>query len=95
MLLSLCAGAIIRREEVAMSEILTPRKGEHGWIVSMTPEMAREAGVAEGSHLVLYLREGQVSTEILPPATEEAKRATRESADKFKEAFAELKRLGD
>jgi hypothetical protein len=75
-----------------MSEVLTPQKGEHGWAVVMMPEMMREARVAEGSHLVLYLHEGQVSTEILPPATEEARRGVRESVDKFKEAFAELKR---
>ncbi|HEX8719220.1 MAG TPA: hypothetical protein VF736_01130 [Pyrinomonadaceae bacterium] len=78
-----------------MSEVLTPRRGEHGWVVAMTQEMAREAGVAEGSLLVLYLREGQVSAEILPAASEETKRGVRESADKFGEAFAELKRLGD
>jgi hypothetical protein len=78
-----------------MSEVLTPQKGEHGWVVVMTPEMTREARVAEGSHLVFYLHEGQVSAEILPPANEETKRAVRESVDKFREAFAELKRLGD
>jgi hypothetical protein len=61
----------------------------------MTPEMAREAGVAEGSYLVFYLNEGHVSAEIFPPATEEMKRGVRESIEKFKDAFAEMKRLGD
>ena len=78
-----------------MPEVLTPQKSDHGWIIAMTPEMAREAGVAEGSFLILYLREGQVSAEILPPVTEETKQGVRESIDKFKDAFAELKRLGD
>jgi len=78
-----------------MPEVLTPQKSDHGWIIAMTPEMAREAGVAEGSFLVLYLREGQVSAEILPPVTEETKQGVRESIDKFKDAFAEMKRLGD
>ena len=77
-----------------MSEVLTPQKSDRGWIIAMTPEMAREAGVAEGSFLVLYLREGQVSAKILPPATEEMKRGVRESIEKFGDAFAELKRLG-
>jgi hypothetical protein len=78
-----------------MSELLTPRKSDHGWIVEMTPEMAREAGAAEGSFLILYLREEQIAAEILPPADEETKRGVGESLNKFGEAFAELKRLGD
>ena len=57
--------------------------------------MAHEAGVAEGSYLVLYLREGQVSAEILPPASEEVKEGVRDSIAKFGDAFAEMKRLGD
>jgi hypothetical protein len=78
-----------------MPEVLTPQKGDQGWVVAMPPEMAREAGVAEGSFLVLYLRDGQVSAEILPTATEEARRGVSESVAKFKDAFAELKRVGD
>jgi hypothetical protein len=61
----------------------------------MSAEMARDAGVAEGSFIVLYLKEGSVSAEILPPATEEMKRSVEESLDKFSDAFAEMKRLGD
>lgn len=78
-----------------MSELLTPQKTDRGWVLAMTPEMAREAGVDEGSYLVFYLNEGQASVEILPPATEEMKQSVRESIDKFKDAFAEMKRLGD
>jgi hypothetical protein len=76
-------------------ETLTPQKTDRGWVLTMTPEMAKDAGVAEGSLMVLYLKDGGASAEILPPATEEMKRAVKESADKFKDAFAELKRLGD
>ncbi len=64
-------------------------------MVSMTPEMAKEAGVAENSFLIFYLGESVVSAEILPPAIEEMKRSVEESIDKFKDAFAEMKRLGD
>ncbi|HKS27186.1 MAG TPA: hypothetical protein VJS44_05175 [Pyrinomonadaceae bacterium] len=78
-----------------MSELLTPHKTERGWVVPMTPEMAREAGVSEGSYLLFYLKAGHVSAEILPPATAEMKRGVQESADKFEDAFAEMKRLGD
>lgn len=75
--------------------ILTPNKTEQGWVVTMSPEMARAAGVAEGSLIVLYLKDGNVSAEILPPPTEEMRRSVQESIDKFGDAFAEMKRLGD
>jgi hypothetical protein len=78
-----------------MSELLAPQKAERGWIVAMTTEMAHEAGVTEGSYLVFYLNEGHVSAEILPPPTEQTKRNVQGSIDKFKDAFAEMKRLGD
>ena len=78
-----------------MSQLLIPQRTERGWVVAMTPEMAHEAGVADGSYLVFYLREGQVSAEIFPPATAEMKRSVEESIDKFQDAFAEMKRLGD
>ena len=78
-----------------MSDLLTPQKTEYGWVIAMTPEMANEAGVEEGSFLVFYLHKGGVSAEILPPATEEMKRSAQQSIDKFKDAFAEVKRLGD
>jgi len=51
--------------------------------------------VAEGSLIILYLKDGGASAEILPPATGEMRRGLGGSADKLKGAFAELKRLGD
>jgi hypothetical protein len=75
--------------------VLTPRKVEQGWVVDMTPEMAHTAGVAEGSYVVLYVSEGSVTAEVLPAATEEMKQSVRRSVEKFGEAFAEMKRLGD
>jgi len=79
----------------ALIEMLTPEKTDRGWVLPMTPEMADDAGAAEGSSIVLYLKDGVASAEILPPATGETKRAAVQSADKFKSSFAELKRLGD
>ncbi len=78
-----------------MSELLTPQKTERGWVLQMTPEMVQNAGVAEGSLIVLYLSDGGISAEILPPATEEMKQSVQESIDKFADAFAELKQRGD
>ena len=78
-----------------MSELLTPTKSERGWVIQMTPEMAREARAAEGSYLVIYLGESGISAEILPPATEELNASVKRSIEKFGDAFAELKRVDD
>jgi len=78
-----------------MSDLLTPQKTERGWVIPMTPEMAREAAAAEGSLLVVYLSQEGVSAEVLPPATDEVKESVRQSVEKFGRAFDEMKRLGD
>lgn len=79
-----------------MDKSLTPVKTENeGWVVSMTPEMARAAGVAEGSVIAFYLSDGAVAAEILPPASPELRADVRRIADEFRDAFAEMKRLGD
>lgn len=78
-----------------MSGSLTPTRAESGWVIVMTPEMSRQAGVAENSLIVLHLAEGKVSAEILPPATTEMKESVRQISEKFREAFEEMKRLGD
>jgi hypothetical protein len=54
-----------------VSDLLTPQKTDHGWVIAMTREMALEAGAVDGSLLVFYLGKAGVSAEILPPATEE------------------------
>jgi hypothetical protein len=79
-----------------MSQSLTNVKPEGGgWVIAMTPEMARSAGVAEGSYVVLYLKEGSVTAEILPPATEEMKESVRRFAERNADFLEEMKRLGD
>lgn len=78
-----------------MSEMPTIIRTEQGWTVPMLPEMTQIADVPEGSFIVLHLERGGVQAEIIPPATKEMKRSVRESVEKFKDAFAEMKRLGD
>jgi antitoxin component of MazEF toxin-antitoxin module len=74
---------------------LTPVKDGDAWVITMPPEMAHAAGVAEGSMLSLHFVSGAIAVEILPPATEELRAEVRRIADKFKDAFAEMKRRGD
>lgn len=65
------------------------------WVVDMTPEMARAAGVAEGSLVVLYFKDGAVTADILPPPSEELRGEVRQVIDDLGEAFEEMKRRGD
>jgi hypothetical protein len=79
-----------------MSTTLIPIKTQYdSWVVEMTPEMAQAAQVAEGSYLIFQLSEGKVLAEILPPATPEMESFVKHISEKYKEAFAEMKRLGD
>ena len=52
-----------------MPKSLTQTEADSGWIITMSPEMARLAGVAEGSQIVFYVS--------------------------HRDAFSEMKRLGD
>lgn len=71
------------------------RTDDAGWVITMTPEMARVAGVAEGSLVVFHFKAGSVAAEILPPPTDELRAEVRGVADEFADAFAEMKRRGD
>ena len=77
-----------------MSGLLTPQKTEHGWVVEMPAEMARMLGVAEGSLAVLHVGAGKIEVEVLQPSPE-MEAAAHRLHEKYKDVFAELKRLGD
>lgn len=77
-----------------MNGTLTPKKTDRGWIVEMPLEMTQALGVPEGSRAVLHAKEGGIEVEILPRASEGTHDARR-IVDKHKDAFAEMKRLGD
>lgn len=68
---------------------------DEGWVIQMTPEMARAARVAEGSYVVLYVKEGSITAEILPPATAEMKESVRRFVERNRDFLEEIKRLGD
>lgn len=79
-----------------MGQHLTHAESEGGgWVIAMTPEMARAARVAEGFYIVLYVEEGSVTAEILPPATEEIRESMRRFAERNAEFLAEMKGIGD
>ncbi len=72
---------------------ITPQ--DEGWVLQMSPEMARAAGVAENSSIVFYLSDGTVAAEILPPATTEMKESVRRFVERNAGFLEEMKRLGD
>ena len=78
-----------------MSDVLSPQKKGRGWIMEVPSEMAEAMGVDEGSVIVLYPHEGGMSYEILPPLSPDMKASVLETCEQFKEAFEEMKRLGD
>ena len=78
-----------------MSDLLTPQKSDLGWVIEIPAEMAQAMGVAEGSLAVLHTKAGSFEVEILPPPSPELKQSIHRIHDKFKDAFEEMKRLGD
>lgn len=78
-----------------MSVSIKPHKTDLGWIIEIPKEIAQAMGVAEGSIAVLHVQDGHLGTEILPPPSPELKSAARRIHEKHKEAFEEMKRLGD
>ncbi len=78
-----------------MDSTTTPKKTDLGWIVDVPDEIAQALGVPEGSIAILHANEGRLEVEILPPPSEELVKSVRRTSEQFKEAFDEMKRLGD
>jgi hypothetical protein len=57
--------------------------------------MADVIGVAHNSIGVLPPRKGGLEVEILPPPSSELIQSVKEICEEFREAFDEMKRLGD
>lgn len=78
-----------------MSSITIPEKTDLGWVVDVPHEIAHALGVAEGSIALLHATEGRLEVEILPPPSVELVESARRISKKYKDAFEEMKRLGD
>ncbi len=75
--------------------VIVPQKSERGWIIELPDDFAEALGQEKGSIAVMYAREGNIDTEIIPPPRPELQKAIDRIYDKYKDAFAEMKRLGD
>ncbi|MEK6301983.1 MAG: hypothetical protein AABO41_14830 [Acidobacteriota bacterium] len=78
-----------------MSSTTTPQKTDLGWVVDVPNEIAHELGVAEGSIAILHAKDGRLEVEMLPPPSKELVESVRHTYEQFKDAFDEMKRLGD
>jgi hypothetical protein len=78
-----------------MSITTTPQKTNLGWVIEVPHEMAQALGVGEGSLAVLHAKDGSIEVEILPPPSPELEESARRIYEKYKDAFEEMKRLGD
>ena len=73
---------------------LTIQKSQRGWIIELPDDFAEDIGAEKGSIAILYGGNGSIETEIIPPSPELEKSVDR-IYDKYKDAFAEMKRIGD
>lgn len=78
-----------------MSGALTSQKTDLGWVIEIPSEMSQALGVAEGSLAVLHAKASGIEVEILPPPPPELDESVRRIYKKYKEAFEEMKRLGN
>ena len=78
-----------------MSNQATIQKTDKGWIIEIPDEFADEFGVKKKSIGLLGYKEGKIEVEVLPPPTAELEKSVDRILDKYQDAFAEMKRLGD
>jgi hypothetical protein len=78
-----------------MSTSTIPQKTDLGWVVDVPDEIAQELGVCDGTIAVLHAKDGRLEVEILPPPSKKLVESVRQTYEQFKEAFDEMKRLGD
>ena len=78
-----------------MSNELMSRKVGDSWVIEIPDEMAQAMGVSPGSLAVLHAGQGAIEVEVLPPPSPELDESVRRIYDKYKDAFEEMKRLGD
>lgn len=74
---------------------ITLQKSGKDWIIELPDDFAEEIGVEKGSIAVLYGAGGKIETEIIKPPSPELEKAVDRICEKYKDAFAEMKRLGD
>lgn len=78
-----------------MSEQATIEKTDQGWIIELPDEFAENIGVEKKSIGLLGYKNGKIEVEILPPPSPEIEEISKRLGEKYKDYFAEIKRIGD
>ena len=78
-----------------MSQIITPRKTEVGWVMEIPPDMASALGVTSGSVALLYAKDGALEIEILPSPSATVRAEFDRLINKYEDTLEELRRIGD
>lgn len=75
--------------------VMQLQKTDRGWIIELPEDFTDELGVEKGAIAVMYAKEGRIDAEIFPPPSPELEKAVERIHAKYKDAFAEMKRIGD
>ena len=78
-----------------MNNQMIIQKSAKGWILELPDEFAESIGVEKNSIGLLGYKDGKTEVEILPPPSPELEKSIDRIFDKYKDAFEEMKRLGD
>lgn len=78
-----------------MNHSPTIQKTERGWIIEIPDDFANATGIERNSIGLLQAREGKIEVEILPPPSPQIEEISKRLGEKYEDAFAEMKRLGD
>lgn len=78
-----------------MNHSPTIQKTDQGWIIEIPDDFADAVGIEKNSIGLLQARNGRIEVEILPPPSKKIEEISERLGEKYKDFFAEMKRLGD
>lgn len=81
--------------ETKMNNQITIQKSDKGWIIELPDEFAESIGVKKNSIGLLGYKNGKIEVEVLPPPSPELEKSVDRIFNKYRDAFEEMKRLGD
>lgn len=85
---------VLEIEQIEAEETQAAEPKWDSWTVKIPAEIIEAQGLAEGSLAVLTVRDGKIEGEITSPSSE-LSAISKRILEKRREAYEELKRLGD
>ncbi len=78
-----------------MNNQATIQKSGQQWILELPDEFAESIGIEKNSIGLLGYKDGKIEVEILPPPSPELGKSVDRLAEKYKDFFLEMKKIGD